>query len=147
MNKILILYEPLASWCLSVCKHENLWCVCCAALYPSTALSVALCPGSARIRQLCWKNSSYWPWVYCSNFFFQKKDPTSIHKCQFFMSDLGKKKWLPAMGSLLFVFSCVSTNINCQQMVGILLLAGKAPLELVKVCPILCWSTVPQAPR
>lgn len=93
MNKILILYEPLASWSLSVCKHGNLRCVCCAALYSSSALSVVLCPSSAEMRQLFWKNSNSWPWVYWNFFFSQKKDPTSIHKCQFFMSDLRKKKW------------------------------------------------------
>lgn len=42
MNKILILYEPLASWCLSLCQ-KNPRCVYPAAPYLSSALSVAPC--------------------------------------------------------------------------------------------------------
>lgn len=95
MNKILILYEHLASWCPSVCKKGNLWCVYHAAPYPSTALSVVLYLGSVGTGQLCWKNS-FFGQGYTEATLFQRKDPTSVHKHQFFLSDLGKKQWLPA---------------------------------------------------
>lgn len=112
MNKILILYEPLASWCLFVCKKGNLQCVYRVAPYPSSGLSVALCLGSVWMGQLCWKNSSFGQ-GYTEATLFQGKDPTSMHKCQFFMSDLGKKQWLLVKGNLLFVFSCIFTGTNC----------------------------------
>lgn len=115
MNKILILYEHLASWCLSVCKKGNLRCVYCAAPYPSGDLSVVLGLSSVRMGQLCWKNSSF-DQGYIEATSFQRKDPPLMHKCQFFVSHLGKKEWLLAKGNLLFVFSCVLTDTNYQKM-------------------------------
>lgn len=115
MNKILILYEPLASWCLSLCKKGNLRCVYHAAPYPSAALSVVLCLGSVQMGQLWWKSSSFVQGCIEATS-FQRKDPTSMCKCHFFVSDLGKKQWLLAEDNLLFVFSCVLTDAHGQKM-------------------------------
>lgn len=115
MNKILILYEPLASWCLLVCKKGNLRCVYRAAPSACGDLSVVLGLGSLGMAQLCWKSSSFGQGCIEATS-FQRKEPTLMHKWQFFVSDLGKKQWLPATGNLLFVFSCVLTDTNCQKM-------------------------------
>lgn len=113
MNKILILYEPLANWCLVICKKGNLQCVYWAAPYPSGGLRVVLCLGSVWMGQLCWKSSNFGQ-GYTEATLFQRRDSTSMPKCEVFMSDLGKKQWLPVKGNLLLVFSCVLTDTNCQ---------------------------------
>lgn len=115
MNKILILYETLASWCLSICKKGNLRCVYCTAPYLSSALSVVLCLGSVQMGQLWWKSSSFGQGCIETTS-FQRKDPTSMCKCQFVVSGLGEEQWLLAKDNLLFVFSCVLTDTRGQKM-------------------------------
>lgn len=115
MNKILILYETLASWCLSICKKGNLRCVYCTAPYVSGALSVVLCLGSVQMGQLWWKSSSFGQGCIEATS-FQRKDPTSMCKCQFVVSDVGEEQWLLAKDNLLFVFSCVLTDTRGQKM-------------------------------
>lgn len=78
MNKILILYESLASWCFSVCKKGNVRRVYCAAPKdPSSALSMVLCPGSVQRGQLFQKSSSF-SQGYTEATLLQRKDPTSV---------------------------------------------------------------------
>lgn len=84
-------------WLVAVSRSVSMgnWCVCCAALYPSSVVLVPIlwvrfCVQCLLRWNSCAGRTAGFGHGYTETIFLQKKDPTSIHIYQFFMSDLRK---------------------------------------------------------